>query len=375
MKKVLFIFDRVAHYHSNLFQMLEIEFLKQGLELHLLSGIAKENDIGRVGLRDQVIRNEYKYRFVEYKIGSYIFRRAPGIFHILEKLRPHVVVCMAHVGNISHWRLCQLKRKFGFKLVAWQCGYEYNPGAAKSFLLRQFVPRFDLHLAYHTNAKKYALMHGASERSVVITHNTINESSIPILPKSEARSMLAARHIEIGDRRILLFVGAVLREKKIELILEALDLLNRTDLILLVIGNGPHLPVIRQLCKERRDVLLVGEVIEGVGAYFDSADIYLLPGTGGLGINEAMAHELPIVSGYADGSADDLVIDHLNGFRLKNNSSNELANRISEVLNDADLAQKMGKSSRELITSKFAFTKFVSRVSGGICDLANNGRT
>lgn len=372
MKKVLFIFDRVAHYHRNLFEMLEAEFPKHGLELHLLSGIKKESDVGRVGLTEKIVRNEYKYRFTEYKIGTYIFRSGKGIFNLLENLQPHVVVCMGHVGNISHWRLSLLKQKLGFKLVAWQCGYEYNPGIAKSFLLRQFVPRFDLHLAYHTNAKKYALEHGASDKTVVVIHNTINESRIPILPKAEARALLATKHVEIGDKRILLFVGAVLREKKIELIIQALDQLNRSDLILLIVGNGPHLEAIRQLCKGRKDVLLVGQVIEGVGVYFDASDMYLLPGTGGLGINEAMAHGLPILSGYADGSADDLVIDLQNGFRLKTGHTSELANRISQVLDDPTLARRMGECSRALITGKFAFSRFVHRVSKGICAVVDN---
>ena len=138
MKKVLFIFDRVAHYHRDLFKTLEAEFPKYGLELHLLSGIRGESAVGRVGLSEKVISKEYKYRFVERPIGPYVFRQAIGILEQLDVIRPHIVVCMGHVGNISHWRLIRLKKKIGFKLVAWQCGYEYNPGMIKSLLLRLF---------------------------------------------------------------------------------------------------------------------------------------------------------------------------------------------------------------------------------------------
>jgi glycosyltransferase involved in cell wall biosynthesis len=370
MKKVLFIFNRVAHYHRDLFKSLEAELPNYGLELHLLSGMRPRSDTGRVGLEEKIVSNEYKYQFVERRIGSYVLRRAEGIIGRIHDIRPHIVVCMGHVGDISHWRLIRLKRKLGFKLVAWQCGYEYNPGIVKSLLLRQFVPQFDLHLAYHTNAKNYALMHGADEKSISVIHNTINESRIHTLPKAEARAFLASKYPKIGSRKILLFVGAILKEKKIEVIIKALDRLNRADLILLVVGSGPHLGVIRDLCRSRSDVLLTGEIIEGVGPFFDASEIYLLPGTGGLGINEAMAHGLPILSGYADGSADDLVVDKENGFRLKTDAADELAGRIAEVLDNSDLAKKMGERSRAMITGEFAFSEFINRVRSGILSLA-----
>ena len=283
---------------------------------------------------------------------------------------------MGHVGNMSHWRLIQLKQQIGFKLVAWQCGYEYNPGMIKSLLLRQFVPRFDLHLAYHTNAKNFAVQHGADEESIVVMHNTINESRIPILSKGEARKLLSIRHPEIGDKKILLFVGAVLKEKKIEVIIEALDRLNRADLLLLIVGDGPHLQVIRELCSSRNDILLTGEIVDGVGIYFDAAEMYLLPGTGGLGINEAMAHGLPILSGYADGSADDLVISGQNGFRLQAGTAIELANRIAEVLEDEDEAKRMGERfSRAMITGRYAFSEFISRICSGINRLTDRAES
>ena len=40
MKKILFIFDRVMHYHKELFQRLEGDLPGFGCELHVLSGAA-----------------------------------------------------------------------------------------------------------------------------------------------------------------------------------------------------------------------------------------------------------------------------------------------------------------------------------------------
>ena len=362
MKHVLFVFDRVAHYHRELFKQLGELLPQHGIELYLLSGETNASTTGRVGLKTKVVQNESKYRFYEYKVRSFTLRRTTGVVERVIELRPDVVVCMGHVGNITHWKLTRLKSKLGFKLVAWQCGYEYNPGAAKLSLLRRFVPKFDHHLAYHSNAKAYALQHGSRPEQITLMHNTINEERIVCIPKVQALEQVRAAHPEIGRRKILLFVGAVLAEKRVEVIADALDLMQRKDVVLVVVGDGEHLPALKAYCEGRDDVVFTGSIVEGVGPYFDAAEVYLLPGTGGLGINEAMAHGLPIVSGFADGSADDLVVDGENGYRLRESTPQELADRIALVINNPEKAERMGRISREWITGKFAFRAFIDRI-------------
>ena len=96
--------------------------------------------------------------------------------------------------------------------------------------------------------------------------------------------------------------------------------------------------------------------------------MYVLPGTGGLGLNEAMAHGLPMIAGYADGSADDLVVDGETGYRLRSESAGELAAFIAKLLDDPALARHMGSRGRERITGKFAFREFVQRVRTVLLD-------
>ncbi len=362
MKKAVFIFDRVAHYHQELFKRLEAELPQKGIELHLLSGEASGNATGRAGLKTKVIANESKYCFHEYKVRSFTLRRTSGVVEHIIDLKPNIVVCMGHVGNITHWKLARLKNRLNYKLVAWQCGYEYNPSAAKATLLRRFVPKFDHHLAYHSNAKAYALQHGSKPEQVTLMHNTINEERVVCIPKEQAQLQVRATHPEIGGRRILLFVGAVLAEKRVEVIIDALDVMKRQDVVLVVVGDGEHLPALKEYCQGRDDVVFTGAIVEGVGPYFDAAEVYLLPGTGGLGINEAMAHSLPIISGFADGSADDLVVDGENGYRLWAGTADELADRIVRVIDDPAEAERMGCVSREWITGKFAFSAFIDRI-------------
>lgn len=371
--RVVFVFDRVAHYHRELFRALECELPLHGMEVHLLSGVPEQGGKGRVGLADKVVENEQKYEFREFHVGSFTFRRHIGVLEWLENNRPEIVVVLGHVGNISHWGLISARRRLGFKLVAWQCGYEYNKSWIKDRLLGYFVPGFDFHLAYHSNARRYALEHGCPERQVVVVHNTINEEKVELLPRDEARARLRRRHPEVGESKIVLFVGAVLAEKRVEALVEAMDRLARKDAVLIVVGDGEHLGTIRELAVSRPWMILPGAVLDGVGMYFDAAEVYVLPGTGGLGINEAMAHGLPIVSGFADGSADDLVVDGVNGFRLRGGTSEEIAGCIEKILEDPSLAAQMGRRSREMIRGFFSFRSFLSRIVGALEGIKSGG--
>ena len=370
MKRVLFITDRVMHYQKETYTALEKQLQEQGVELWLLSGQDAKRAVGRVGIKEPVVAHEAKFNFREYRVGTYTFRRYFDVVSKVAEIKPEVVINAAHSGNWSHWKISAQKKRLGFKLVSWLCGYEFHPGSLKSFLLDRFIPRYDYHLAYHSNARDYAMSHGARWDQVTVIHNTINEEKIATLPKTEARALVVGKHPEIGDRKMILFVGAVLAEKRVEVILQALDIMRRNDAVLVLVGDGEHLPVIRQLCDGRDDVVLTGSIVEGVGPYFDAAEMYVLPGTGGLGINEAMAHRLPIVSGFADGSADDLVVDGENGFRLRESTPHELAEKMAVILDDPERAQRMGERSRQMITGKFAFHEFINRIVTELTRLA-----
>jgi glycosyltransferase involved in cell wall biosynthesis len=363
-KKVVFVLDRVLHYQKDLFARLESELSERRVDLVLLSGKAQPGQKGRSGLASKVIANEEKCEFKEYRVGNFTFRRLRGVVEAIRRLSPDVVVCACHVGNLTYWQLQRLKGRYGFRLVSWQCGYEYNPSILKNLLLSRFVPRFDHHLAYHTNAFRYALQHGARRDDITVVHNTINEERFVLVSKDEALALVRDKHPEIGDRKILLYVGAMLSEKRLERVFAALDRLNRRDeLVFVAVGDGPHLAVLKSCFGGRDDVVFAGEVVDGVGIYFDAADMFVLPGTGGLAINEAMAHSLPVVSGYADGSADDLVLDGMSGYRLKDSSDTELMHRLQTLLDSESERCRMGAEGRRMVTTQFAFRHFVQRVT------------
>ena len=270
---------------------------------------------------------------------------------------------MCHAGTVSEWQMLNWAARRGVQCVAWQCGYEYSPGRQlKRIALDKFVPRFDYHLCYHSNAQTYALNYGAHPSQTLVMHNTIDERKIVSGNAQQAKAELVKRFSQLEGKAQILYVGAVLAEKRLELVFDALEQLNRKDVMFVVVGDGQHLATLQQQYANRKDWLSVGRVVEGVGTYFDAADVFVLPGTGGLAINEAMAYRLPVISGYADGSADDLVVDGVTGFRLREESATELADRLREVLADPARAAAMGAAGEKRIRGDLSFVSFIDRV-------------
>lgn len=369
---ILVVFDQVRHFHLPLFEELEKRMDEKGIELHLCRGEEAAGS-ARGSVERAAVRRETRYRLRDHRIGSYTFRLGLGYLAEAWRLRPQVVICPAHPGNFGHWCLAVMKRLLGYRLVSWQCGYEYNPGRLKNLLVNRFVPFFDHHLAYHGNARRYCLDHGAREDQITVTHNTIDERRIERLSKDEARREIEATHPQLNGRKIVLHVGALLEEKRLEPLIDAISGLDRTDVALVIIGDGPHRQALEAHAAGHPSVVFTGRIVEGVGAWFDAATVYVLPGTGGLGINEAMAHGLPIISGYADGSADDLVVDGENGFRLREGTVEEISDRIVRILDDPEMAAEMSARSREWITGKFSFERFIARIEGALVELVGRG--
>jgi len=363
MKRVVFILDRVTLYQKELLQRLEVDLKDIDIDLHLFAGQSKKIDLARRRVTEKVIQHELAYDYYELKISSFTFRYQKSITALIKEVKPNIIIMSSHVGNISSWSLMKLKEELGFKLVSWQCGYEYNPSRIKSLLLNKFIQNFDYHLAYHNNAKKYALNYSAKNNQIKVIHNTINETSIKSIDKTKAREQLnETLACNIKNKKILLYVGAILKEKKLDILCNAFKQLTSTDSLLIIVGDGPYLEELKERFKQQVHILFIGSVFNDIGLYFDSADIFVLPGTGGLAINEAMAHGLPVISGYADGSADDLVIDNENGLRLNNVTVTEVATKITTLLNSPETLKQMGHKSQQMINTKYTYDKFIGRI-------------
>jgi glycosyltransferase involved in cell wall biosynthesis len=183
------------------------------------------------------------------------------------------------------------------------------------------------------------------------------------------------RENDAGECMVVLFVGKLTRTKNVDLLLNAFEIVSRgcPSAALWVVGDGPEKSALESHpAAANPRVRFFGEVTEpkAINSLYMATDVFALPGTGGLAINQAMTFGKPIVVSSADGTEEDLVTDGENGLYFKPGDADDLAEKILRLLNDSELRTRMGKESRHRILTKINMTNMVN----SFCDAIYNRR-
>ena len=156
---------------------------------------------------------------------------------------------------------------------------------------------------------------------------------------------------------IFVFVGALVKRKGLDLLINALKKIRDEAFILRVVGSGDERD---SLMKQVKAQGLDGRVefkgfiaTDDMKAVYEGADAFILPTREdcfGLVILEAMCAGLPVfVSKYADG-AYDLVEQGVNGIVFDPYDTDYLAEILKEYITQPQKLIEMGQKSSERVT-------------------------
>jgi glycosyltransferase involved in cell wall biosynthesis len=175
----------------------------------------------------------------------------------------------------------------------------------------------------------------------------------PIEPiKKQAR-----KDFQISDSdTVFLFVGQLIWEKNIQMIIESLALINDLPFKMFFVGNGYAAEELKQLVINsglHNKVEIVGVVTERekLKQYFAAADLFLFPSTydtWGLVVREAAALSTPSVL-VEESMIAKIISNNHNGF-LTNNSTESFAHKLRELIANPELIKRVGLNSSTSIT-------------------------
>jgi glycosyltransferase involved in cell wall biosynthesis len=263
---------------------------------------------------------------------------------------------------------------FGVKFVWWGSGYEPQAGTdSMAYGVKKWITRFLLQranglLVYSEAAKRYYQGLGYDPAKIFIAYNSIDHETLfkireYLRAKPEEVDEVRKRHRLFGKVPIL-FVGRLVRGKNVEMLLEAFSIVKKgcPGAALIIVGGGPLEPNLKGKvggCDE--DVKFVGSIYdkELLGKYFALARVFVLPGLGGLAINEAMCFGVPVVCTGADGTELQLVQDKISGFIVREASAESLAQAILRIITDEPLRKKMGQQAIRTIEDKVNMSTMV----------------
>jgi glycosyltransferase involved in cell wall biosynthesis len=155
----------------------------------------------------------------------------------------------------------------------------------------------------------------------------------------------------------VLYVGQFEERKGLRYLVDAFEALGDTPARLRLVGNGTQEPWLRSRLAGRDDVEVVGfRPQDELPAELSRARCLVLPSITtdldkepwGLVVNEAMHAGIPVVASDAVGAAAGGLVRHgRNGFVVPERDSAGLAAALRQLVQDADLARRLGESGRE----------------------------
>ena len=104
----------------------------------------------------------------------------------------------------------------------------------------------------------------------------------------------------------------------------------------------------------------IGETFgEELDLIFNQADLFVLPGTGGLAVQQAMAHALPVIVAEGDGTQSDLVT-YENGWNIAPNDPQALMDAISSALSSPESLRQKGLAAYQTVKTIVNIDQMVS---------------
>ena len=184
----------------------------------------------------------------------------------------------------------------------------------------------------------------------------------PDVDGSEVREQLKVS----DDDKLILYFGRLVERKGAHRLIGMIPALNERvkNAVVLIAGVGPEDGKLRRLARESPGrVIFTGRVPdEAAPAVYAAADLFALPVADrymgleveGLGIVtlEAAACGVPAIAGRSGGSPE-AVIDGETGFVVNAKKMSELVDRAATILEDEELANRMGRNARAYVERKF----------------------
>ena len=289
--------------------------------------------------------------------GSLYLCWQQGLLRWMDQWNPDVLIVEANPHYLrtpaaAHWMHARNK-----PVIGWGLGAPPVSGPLASLRTnrrKHFIGQFDTLITYsQTGASEYAAL-GFPPENIYIAANAVSPSPKTALPQRPQPKP--------GVPAQVLFVGRLQARKHIDNLLQACTSLppeRRPDLV--IVGDGPERETLQTLAADiYPQAAFTGSLYgEALAERFRSADLFVLPGTGGLAVQQAMSYGLPVIAAEADGTQADLVRPD-NGWQLPPNDINALSEALGEALSDLYRLRDMGAESYRIVAEEINLENMVN---------------
>ncbi|MFA4839956.1 MAG: glycosyltransferase [Candidatus Neomarinimicrobiota bacterium] len=260
-------------------------------------------------------------------------------------------IIVGQMGCPGGYAAVRLAQKFGKKSVVGLRGSDVNLYFSMP-ILKHFIRRTLINadrLVTVSAAMKTELIRRTFAGSKIdVVYNGVDETLFHPIDQAESRIWLNLP----PDRKILLFVGNLSRQKGIDLLLSAFLAIDRPEMKLIFIGQGNDRQLIEDFIAEHSlqdQILLPGVVPHSqLPFWYAASDVVVLPslseGVPNV-IFEALAVGKPVVASNV-GGIPEIIIPEITGMLHQPGSESDLREKITQALNHSWDKQAISQSSQ-----------------------------
>ena len=294
-----------------------------------------------------------------------------GLKQVLLNSLPDVFVTNPNPRMLDSYSITRLLRKKGVPCVALGIGttdfWDQPFKRVRRWYRQKFLSQFDGFLCYGTKAaQQYAELGFAEERIITVFNSVVSR------PESPLRS----RPLQFdGGTAKVITIGRLIASKGFDRLIRAAQIAQEqgSNLEVWIVGDGPEKSNLEKLAVEiNSPVKFLGRKIgEDLANTCLLADLFVLPGLGGLAIQEAMSHGLPVIATQADGTELDLVRE--NGWIVEKENVEALASALADSISDPVLLRRKGDESFRIVREEINLELMAKRFIEGIRQISDLG--
>jgi glycosyltransferase involved in cell wall biosynthesis len=361
--KIALITNLCTHYRYKLFKLLSEKY---NFDFYFFDNKEKtKEDIAHL----TVYKDDTKFNYIPTR-------------KILQKLLKNkydvIIKCTNNKWSfLGSFIIAKLTRA---KFIVWHSIW-YYPDTLQyklfSWLLIKILKDWtDAIVVYGEHGKKFLVEKGINPEKIFIAWQTVDNELYGRKVHDEETEKLK-KDLNIYGKKVIIYVGRLVKLKGLEYLLQALKSINRKDFVFLMVGDGNLRSYIENFCLENRiDYRITGLIpFSKLPPYYKIADVLVLPSITtktfkepwGLVINEAFNQGCPVVVTDAVGAGvGGLVKDKVNGLVVPEKNEGKLAEAIEKILFDDELKENFSKNALEEI-KKWTY----ERQAGGFLEAVN----
>jgi glycosyltransferase involved in cell wall biosynthesis len=283
----------------------------------------------------------------------------PGLTSWLGEWKPDALIVEANPRHLATASAVRWMHMRGRPVIGWGLGASHPAGVLSGLrgaLRRRFLLQFDALIAYSRRGAREYIYAGFPHERVFVATNSVTPRPSRMPDQKQRR-----------DRPAILFVGRLQARKHVDFLLQACAEMPEPGPRLMIVGDGPERPPLESVARQAYPAA------EFIGAkhgdelepFFQEADLFVLPGTGGLAVQQAMAHGLPVIVARGDGTQDDLVRDG-NGWQIPPEDYRALVSTMRWALADTPRLRRMGRESFRIVSEEVNLESMVAAFVGAL---------